>query len=404
MSTEQYKYLQLLAEVFTPTQPIALPDLLSGRRELVNRLMMDIFAPSQHVLLYGDRGVGKTSIARVLAVLAEEANGVNGRCSYMVSCASNDTYASIWRKVFREIRVAERAIGFQTTGQKGTTRSLEPPNSFDSPDEARLLLQRLQNPTTIIIDEFDRVQSDDAKLLMTDTIKLFSDNYVPCSIVLVGVGQSIEQLIAAHESISRNVDYVQVPLLTPEYLAQIIKRGMAHAGLTYDDGLDASVATLSQGYPHYTHLLGLSCGSQATNRKSTHVSIQDLESAIPISIERVSSGLRLEYDKATDSTQPNNLFKEVLLACALVDKDVRGRFPSIALQESLQRILRRDSIPPSTYQRHLALFCEPERGGVLVRTGRPKNYRWHFSNPQLIPFIHLQSIDDGLIRDGLGGR
>ena len=85
---------------------------------------------------------------------------------------------------------------------------------------------------------------------MTDTIKLFSDNVTPCTIVLVGVGQSIEQLIVAHESISRNMDYLAVDPLIPGELAQILQRGMPTAGMTFDQGLDYKIAHLSQGYPH----------------------------------------------------------------------------------------------------------------------------------------------------------
>ena len=403
MTPEEVTITQRLAEAFTPTRPISLPDLLSGRMDLLRRLIFDIYTPSQHVLLYGDRGVGKTSIARVLAVLAQDEVDENGMRSIIVSCASNDTYGSIWRKVFQEILLAERQLGFEGHERRRIVGRFDPERSINAPNDVRLLLQQLPNPTTVIIDEFDRVRSSQARVLMTDTIKLFSDSETPCSIVLVGVGQSIEQLIAAHQSISRNIDYVQVATLEPNELAQIVERGMRHADLTFDPGLDEEIARLSQGYPHYTHLLGQSVGGMVARRQSRHAVLNDLDEAIPMSIERAASGIRLEYDRATDSTQPNNLFKEVLLACAIVEKDARGRFPSVALQELLQSILGRPAVPPSTYQRHLALFCEQERGRVLIRTGRPKYYRWHFSNPQLIPFILLQSINDGLI-DGWAGQ
>ena len=104
--------IERLSRSFTPTRPIALPDFLSGRINLLYRLMNDILTPSQHVLLYGDRGVGKTSLARVLAVLAQETEDPNGRRSISVSCDSNDTYGSIWRKVFQEILLKERQLGF----------------------------------------------------------------------------------------------------------------------------------------------------------------------------------------------------------------------------------------------------------------------------------------------------
>ena len=386
-----------LAQSFTPTRPIALPDLLSGRLNLLYRLLDDIATPSQHVLLYGNRGVGKTSIARVLAVLAQE-EGVQGRRSIVVSCDSSDTYGSIWRKVFQEILLAERQLGFDQYHERSIVGRWDPSIAISSPNDVRLLVGGLPNPTTIIIDEFDRIQTDgEASRLMTDTIKLFSDSSTPCSIVLVGVGQSIEHLIAAHESVSRNVDYVPVDPLEPTELAQIIQKGMHTANMTFEGGLDAKIAQLSQGYPHYTHLLGQWAGRRAVERGSQHVDFEDLKRAIPSSIENAAGGIRVEYDRATDSTQPRNLFKEVLLACALADKDVRGRFTSKALHEPLQRILHPRKIALSSYQRHLALFCEPEHGSVLIKTGRRKNYRWHFANPQLVPFVYLQGIHEGMI-------
>ena len=45
-----------LGKFFTPSQPVTLPDLLEGRYELLMRLNDDVATPSQHVLLYGDRG------------------------------------------------------------------------------------------------------------------------------------------------------------------------------------------------------------------------------------------------------------------------------------------------------------------------------------------------------------
>ena len=389
-----------LDKSFTPRRPISLPDLLAGRLDLLYRLLDDIATPSQHVLLYGNRGVGKTSIARVLGVLSQEVDEPKGRRSIIVSCDSNDSYGSIWRKVFQEVLLAERQLGFEQHHERSIVGRWNPDDTIVTPNDVRLLIEALPNPATIIIDEFDRIQTEgEASRLMTDTIKLFSDNGTPCSIVLVGVGQSIEHLISAHESVSRNVDYVPVDPLEPSELAQIIQKGLHNATMTFDDGLDSKIAQLSQGYPHYTHLLGQWAGRRAVERGSQHVASSDLKAAIPSSIRSAAGSIRVEYDRATDSTQPKNLFKEVLLACALADKDVRGRFALGALHEPLKRILSPRKVARSSYQRHLSLFCEPEHGPALIKTGRRKNYRWHFANPQLVPFVYLQGIQEGLINE-----
>lgn len=123
----------------------------------------------------------------------------------------------------------------------------------------------------------------------------------------------------------------------------------------------------------------------------------DLEGAISSAIENAAGGIRQDYEMATTSSQPDNLFKDVLLACALADKDSLGRFSVNALREPLRSILHRPTVRAVAYQGHLAKFCEPQRGPVLKRTGSRHNYRWQFINPQLIPYVKLDGIRRGTI-------
>ena len=392
-----------LSEVFTPTRPISLPNLLAGRLDLLLRLLGDARAASQHVLLYGDRGVGKTSIAHVLEVLVHSDEEYRPMTPIFVSCDTNDTFKSMWQKAFQEVPVYQSPLGLTPETEATVIGRLDQESSLKSPTDVRRLVDRFEVPVVVIFDEYDRVQDLDARRLMTDAIKLFSDNDTDCTVVLVGVGQSIEELVTAHQSISRNLDFVHVGLMDPQELAGIIEKGFGKVGFRYEVGLDSRIAQLSQGYPHYTHLLGLRAGLSAANRDSDEVIYTDLTQAIRDSLERVDGSIKLEYQDATNSTQPNNLYKQVLLACAMAEKDMMGGFGLSSVREPLQQLLKRD-IKPVSYQRHLATFCEPDHGPTLIKTGRPKNYRWRFRNPQLIPFVHLQGVNDGLLDSGLAER
>lgn len=386
-----------LSKAFTPNRPIDLPEFLAGRTSLLYRMLDAANTPGQHVILYGDRGIGKTSIAHVMALLTQEPDLSNGQRAVLVSCDANDTYGSIWRKVFQEVVLAERRLGFTVEGLADMSR-WDPGDSIQSPNDARLLIHALPNPTVIVVDEFDRVpMNSDARRLMADTIKLFSDRNVRATIILVGVADSVSELIAEHQSVERNIAQVPVEAMSVAELAEIIKKGFASANMPFEDGLDERIARLSQGYPHYTHLLGLWAGRITVMRSSPQVDGRCLDAAIPAAIENVAGGMRQEYEQATDSTQPDNLFKHVLLACALAEKDSRGRFGIAAIKEPLERILGRPFLRPVSYQTHLAKFCDQRRGPVLRRVGSRRNFRWQFTNPQLVPFIRLQGVQEGLI-------
>ena len=206
MTDQQDEIRSSLREFFTPTQPITLPDLLTGRMDVLARVYEDVLLPSQHVLLYGDRGVGKTSIACVVSVLS---GGMDDSPSVaiVVSCDTTDTFSTIWQKVLQEIRVPSRSVGFGRKEDAGSATRITPPESL-TPNDIRVFVDSYDKPLTVIIDEYDRVLDKDTRRLMTDIIKMFSDYSTRCSLVLVGVSQSVEELIDAHQSITRNLDFV----------------------------------------------------------------------------------------------------------------------------------------------------------------------------------------------------
>src|SRR5690348_3368947 len=163
----------------------------------------------------------------------------DGLRAIAISCSSADDYGSIWSKVFQEVQISQRQLGFAQEATASVIGRLDLPDSaIDDPNTVRLLVRSLPNPSVIVIDEFDRVPANGTPRLMADTIKLCSDTNVPSTLVVVGVADSVGELIAGHESISRNIAQVQVLPMTTGELAEIIQRGFKYAGLAFDEGLD----------------------------------------------------------------------------------------------------------------------------------------------------------------------
>ena len=389
-----------LLEAFTPHKPISLPNFLSGRVGLLYRVQDAVHTEGLHIVLYGDRGTGKTSLARVVTYLVQEPSVELGRRCVLVSCTADDTFSTIWRKVGQEVLLSQRQLGLVQQETLQIIGRLDVDRTITNPNDARIMLESLNHPTVIVLDEFDRISNSATQGLMADTIKYFSDHNVRTTLIFVGVGKSLSDLLHEHLSISRNIAQVQVDPMELAELAQIIQKGCEHAGLTFEGGLDFEIARLSQGYPHYTHLLGLWSGRKAFGRNSNHLSDSDLQSAIPDVLGNAEGGLQEQYELAVDSTKKTALFRQVLLACALSHKDSLGRFAVGTLQEPLKHITGQN-YSTGAYQSHLGKFCEPGRGMVLERSGQPKSYRWRFLNPQLIPYVVLQGVNQKLIDPSL---
>lgn len=67
----------------------------------------------------------------------------------------------------------------------------------------------------------------------------------------------------------------------------------------------------------------------------------------------------------------------------------------------MSRIMRK-RYEIAAFSRHLADFCEDDRGPALERTGVPRRYRFRFRNPLLQPFVIMQGLSASLIsRDDL---
>jgi GTPase SAR1 family protein len=138
----------------------------------------------QHAIIFGDRGVGKTSLANVLASFLPSGPSLISR---RINCDKGDSYNSVWLKVFTEIQPSDAAqvAGFAGMGH---TPRVDANADIISPDVVRRQLATWAEKSLpiLIIDEFDRV--DDAyRTIFADTIKTLSDHAIAATVILVGV-------------------------------------------------------------------------------------------------------------------------------------------------------------------------------------------------------------------------
>ena len=303
-----------LFEVFSPSAPVDREEIFAGRADQLAALAVVSRQRGQHAVIYGERGVGKTSLARICAERARQENSFVAN----VTCDSGDTFLSIWTKVLEEISVVAggehgNALQFLREGQT-------------TPNEVRLVLRQLASEARVLIfiDEFDQVATAEVRKRMAETVKILSDNSVRATLVIVGVAQNVTELIDEHESVARAIVQVQMPRLRPRELSQIIDKGLAAAGMTITVPAANRIVNLSQGLPHYVHRLAQQAGLQAAGRDSGEVSADDVTEAISIVVTDTNESIGKDYHAATWSGRSDAIFGDVLLACACAQPTSAG--------------------------------------------------------------------------------
>jgi Cdc6-like AAA superfamily ATPase len=259
-----------LVEVFTPGQPINEFDLFAGRADQIRSLQDATLEPSRHAIVYGERGVGKTSIANIFhRSLNTDTRSVR---NVPVNANRSDTFSSLWTKTFKRIHIAGNGEPFWMDQAF--------PDAI-TPDDVQMALSNfsLNELRIIIFDGYDRLNDMHCKVLMTYTIKALSDYGVNCTIVLVGVAESISSLVAEHASISRALKQIPMPRMSQDELTDIVVRRLRKTPLHIADDALWRIAYFSRGLPFFTHSLGKYACFRAIEKRHMNISEQDVFTA-----------------------------------------------------------------------------------------------------------------------------
>ena len=384
---EQFRLRALIIGTFTPGQPIRQLDLFAGRQHQINKVLEAVLSPGQHAAIYGERGVGKSSLANLIYDMVF----AGGKMSFIpvrINCGQVISFHEIWREVFRQVQM--RSTHNETPLDEQVS---ETPNSQD----IVRIFERVKNPSIIVLDEFDRID-ETTSAAMSDTIKALSDHGVEATLVLVGVANSVEQLIREHQSIDRALIQVPMPRMSRQELIAIVNTGMARISeLSIEDGLGRRMADISKGLPHYIHLLAKYSALTAVNDGRRNITYKDYENALKEATADKSQSLDKAYQTATHSAF-ESIFEEVLLACALAT-DQRGFFGAKDVRTPLGKIMGKPAIKIEAYIRHLDKFTQEPRGPVLKKEGPKRRFQYSFVEPMMQPYVLMKALADKRITE-----
>ncbi|MCP2256295.1 AAA ATPase domain-containing protein [Prauserella aidingensis] len=232
--------------VFTPHQPISEVNLLFGRTDEIRNLVETLNTPGQHVLLYGERGVGKSSLANVASNLVLQ---MLQSKIYIKRCDQSDTFESILHEPLSEARpeLYQSEVSATESSSKhgglgagpidaGRERGREVTRTYPnrvsiSPSTAGRALADMDG--LLVVDEFDAIREDSDKGRVSELIKQLSDGASPFKIMVVGIAASASELTAAHPSVQRNLRETKLRRMEVGELREIVTVGAEAIGISF---------------------------------------------------------------------------------------------------------------------------------------------------------------------------
>jgi hypothetical protein len=382
--------------IFTPHSPINQTEFFFGRQKEVQSLIEQLSTPGQHSLLYGERGVGKSSLANVTSnVLLSKL--VHGRL-YQERCDSSTTFESLICNALKDVNIdinikqveskskdskkvdiKASIFGGGISREKETSESRNGPSEYVSPSFAAESLIGLSG--LLVIDEADRLTKTKDKRKLAEFIKLLSDINAKFKVLIVGVSETGEELIESHESISRCLRETRLGRMSDQELKLIISEGSKRLDLSFRDDVLNKIVQLSAGYPHFTHLLALKCSEDAVAENYKYIEMDHLKKAMKRAVEASEGSLKRTYDRAVRS-HATDKYGIILNAAASLDKT---EFNAAELRDAIYRRAG-EEISQQSLNNYFKKLVSSDSSRVLQRIAKGV---YRFNDPRMPSYIKI---------------
>jgi uncharacterized protein len=117
------------------------------------------------------------------------------------------------------------------------------------------LAARHSEQPVVVIDEFERIKDERERSFFADFIKQCGDQSLPVKFIFCGIGTALSDLLDAHHSCYRCLTAVELERLGLDPRLEIIANAVRAFGLQVEDTTAYRIAMISDGFPHYVHLI-----------------------------------------------------------------------------------------------------------------------------------------------------
>lgn len=371
-----------LRDVFTPAQPVTERSKFAGRLGVLARLIEILEEQRSHVVIYGERGIGKTSLVHILAEIARESR-------YLVvyaSCGAFSDFEDIFRAVLRDIpQLYLRDVDPTVLGENHGSLSDRLPESFDARQLGEMLAQVTGTRVIIVLDEYDRAESDQFRQSVAELIKNLSDRAARVQLVLAGVASNLQQLIGYIPSIRRNIIGLPMPRLSGEEVRSLIRIGENSAGVAFDEDAVQAIEALSNGSPYLVRLVSHHASMIALDAERLRIELDDVWKALDKVVDEAAGRIDPRLIAAVEPYLDHQ-HGSMIYGAARAASTPDGWFTAddaVALCENCSP------------DKMLKELNELTLAGVLERTAESEAARYRFREEPLPTYLWMRVARDG---------
>ena len=370
-----------------------------------------LHSPGMHVFVFGERGVGKTSIALTAAKSFGKADAP------YVGCGEHSTFDGVIRdicdalldkKMLTRNREMSGTAGInlgvlKIEGKRGGSGQIQLPERIASVNQAARLVgecvatragRSCLSSTKLIGSHQREVKSEFAEF-----IKAMHDMRLPLRLVMCGIGRTLDEIIGSHLSASRAITGFELPHIPFDARWKIVTNAADKVGFKVPHGMLVRISQISDGFPYYVHLIAENLLWEVFDHRkdSVEATSEDFHRAILRAIERAEAPLRDAYNYAVQKTKNSVDYEEALWSAA----------QSTHIERQLKEIYDRSYVPVMEYRKKLGReplvidkfrtrlysLCHERHGAILVR----KRNSWYaFKENVLRGYVRLVAERNGV--------
>ena len=389
--------LEELDQIFSPFSPVTRPDRFYGRKHEKQLIERAIREEGRHVIIYGERGVGKTSLANIVLGKQERKDV----WIYQITFSRENTPQKVWKEVLGQVRLDVETFALSKNGRykkliKAIDRAFLKASSISNNTLIEVFQQlQVDKKVLIVFDEFDVLETKAASSFAY-TIKSFSDSLRGVTLFFIGIADTIGELITNHYSIERCLLQVRLQRMKTEELSDLMDNGLRHAGLMMEDRVKKEIMYFSKGLPYYVQLI-TKCAARSALRMRYNTVVQiNLKEGIQEAIDQTYESAQFTYRKASGMGKNNGTYEAVVKACAMVEENERGMFRLADIEPLVEE---QTGVPvkkkAGRFRYHMYQLCNPSRGKLLERVHEGNNTLYRFNNPVIKAYILLKLHQEG---------